>query len=480
MPHIRNNNRAAHLAVIVAALLVAGTASASPWRPRSIVIVVPHAEGSPDIAAARGEAANFTRLTGIPVDMRADDGTIPADADIIESPSPAFLNDLFAQGRVIPASSFMSVPVLRSKYGSLLDSFRSGRHVVAVPVGAAVKSTLWARKDTFTPVGEGGLGLARPSTWDELMALTDVLAAGEGPPWLIADDSGWSGWPLTDWIESILVKSHGVAVYNRFFTLGSNRIPFTDARMKAVWRRFGAIARDPQRTTGGVGAILGADYWFNTGALARPTRVPCDPWSGLSEDACNEGVCEPLPGDPPAPSRLMVQASFLGIAAKFAFSYVNCATGIRDQLEMMPIPAIDPAYADSMVIGAGGAVLLRSRPSTKLLASMLYMYFYTDNREYGKSIVPHGDLQANRLYEGAYPADTQQVATSFYKAIATGEASYDGSDLLPAEAEQAFRENLVLYLQAPVEDADEVLDACLARIEAAIAAPASNAQRRSR
>jgi len=94
-------------------------------------------------------------------------------------------------------------------YGSVDGKF------YAVPVGANVKSFVW-----YSPQMFADKGYAIPTTWDEMIALSDKIAA-DNPgsatkPWCAGIESGSAtGWPATDWIEDIMLRVNGPDVYDQ-------------------------------------------------------------------------------------------------------------------------------------------------------------------------------------------------------------------------------------------------------------------------
>ncbi|MGL5811248.1 MAG: ABC transporter substrate-binding protein, partial [Nocardioides sp.] len=78
-------------------------------------------------------------------------------------------------------------------YGTVDDTF------YAAPLGANVKSLVWYSPKTFTDNG-----YEIPETWDELLALSDKMAADGVKPWCAGIGSGdATGWPTTDWLEDV-------------------------------------------------------------------------------------------------------------------------------------------------------------------------------------------------------------------------------------------------------------------------------------
>ena len=70
-------------------------------------------------------------------------------------------------------------------------------------------------------VSEEGLsttaGYKFPTTWDELMALQDQIADDGDTPWCIGIESGAAtGWPATDWMEEIMLRTTSLENYDKW------------------------------------------------------------------------------------------------------------------------------------------------------------------------------------------------------------------------------------------------------------------------
>ena len=83
---------------------------------------------------------------------------------------------------------------------------------------ASVKSFVWYSPSMFE---EGGYEI--PETWDDLLALTEQIAKDhEGEdvkPWCAGIESGGAtGWPATDWVEDLVLRSAGADVYDQWVT----------------------------------------------------------------------------------------------------------------------------------------------------------------------------------------------------------------------------------------------------------------------
>ena len=94
------------------------------------------------------------------------------------------------------------------------------------------------------------------------MALSDQIRESGTAPWSIGVESGGaSGWPGTDWIEQILLNVAGVGVFDGVV---EGSIPFTDARVKDAWERFGQLALREGNTAQGGSAGINATGFLDS------------------------------------------------------------------------------------------------------------------------------------------------------------------------------------------------------------------------
>src|SRR5690606_15689835 len=79
-----------------------------------------------------------------------------------------------------------------------------GQHY-GLPTNINLKSMVWYPKDNFDEAG-----YEVPTTWDEMLALSDQIIDDGGTPWCIGFGSeGSTGWPATDWLEDIVLRTAG-------------------------------------------------------------------------------------------------------------------------------------------------------------------------------------------------------------------------------------------------------------------------------
>src|SRR5690606_35139947 len=116
------------------------------------------------------------------------------------------------------------------------------------PLGSNVKSFVW-----YSPKMFQEKGWKTPETWDELIALSDEIAASGVKPWCVGIESGdATGWPATDWIEDLMLRTQGPEVYDQWTTHG---IPFNDPRVAEAVDQAGRILKNPKYVNGGFGDV---------------------------------------------------------------------------------------------------------------------------------------------------------------------------------------------------------------------------------
>lgn len=116
-----------------------------------------------------------------------------------------------------------------------------------------LKSLVWYSPENFEDAGYD-----IPTTMEELKALTDQIVADGGTPWCIGLGSGAAtGWPATDWVEDLLLRTQSPDVYDGWV---KNEIAFDDPRIVAAIEEFGAFARNDAYVAGGAGAVATTDF----------------------------------------------------------------------------------------------------------------------------------------------------------------------------------------------------------------------------
>jgi alpha-glucoside transport system substrate-binding protein len=133
------------------------------------------------------------------------------------------------------------------------------------PLGANLKSLIW-----YSPKSFAKFGYTVPTTWDELIALSNKMVADGNKPWCAGIESGdATGWPTTDWMEEIMLRLYGPDVYDQWTT---HKIPFNDPKVLKVLQTVGSILKNPKYVNAGIGDVKSiATTAFQKGGLPIET-----------------------------------------------------------------------------------------------------------------------------------------------------------------------------------------------------------------
>ena len=141
--------------------------------------------------------------------VRAKAGN-PPDFAIV--PQPGLLKQLVATGSVKEAPA--AVTANADKFWSpewKAYSTVNGKYYGA-PSGASVKSLVW-----YSPSEFKSSGYQVPTTLDELKKLSDKMVSDKKKPWCAGIASGEAtGWPITDWMEDMMLRTAGPAEYDKW------------------------------------------------------------------------------------------------------------------------------------------------------------------------------------------------------------------------------------------------------------------------
>jgi len=115
-----------------------------------------------------------------------------------------------------------------------------------------LKSIVWYVPDEFELAG-----YEVPETMEDLIALSEQIIADGGTPWCIGIGSGdATGWPATDWVEDIMLRTQPLDVYDAWT---SHTMPFNDPAVVNAIETFGMFVQDGW-VNGGAASVATTDF----------------------------------------------------------------------------------------------------------------------------------------------------------------------------------------------------------------------------
>jgi alpha-glucoside transport system substrate-binding protein len=116
-----------------------------------------------------------------------------------------------------------------------------------------VKSLVWYNPENFKEKG-----YKVPKSMEELQDLTKKIAADGGKPWCIGLGSdAATGWPATDWVEDMMLRTQSPEVYDGWV---SNKVKFNDKRVVEAIEAYGWFARNDAYVDGGARAVATVSF----------------------------------------------------------------------------------------------------------------------------------------------------------------------------------------------------------------------------
>ncbi len=363
------------------------------------------------------ELTAFEERTGIEVDAVLDPemetrlfGPVLEDRppDLAFVPQPVAVTRRGGSGDLIDLAGYLDMQEVRTAFAPHLRSLGTVGEggawpadegaLYGLPVRISDKSVIWYSRSVFA---EGGYEL--PTSYDQLVQLSDRLAADGLTPWCHGEDRGpAAGWPGTDVIENLLLHE-SVAAYDAWL---EHRIGFDSPPLRRAFERLARLLLRPGHLAGGQRSAAVMDVQ----AAAAP--LVTDP-PGCALYAMGTDAQEWLPFDAQA--------------------------GV--EVDVFPFPPVG-AQTDGAVLGGGDFVLqFNDRPEVREAVRFLvgdefgHRWAGLDNM----FISPRNDFPtaAYRRCESEAPERCEPdpvrtlLAPQLLDALEQDRFRFDGSDLLP-------------------------------------------------
>jgi len=351
-----------------------------------------------DVEATNFEAAikPFEDATGVDVVYNGDKSfeqqlNVQVQAgnppDVALLPQPGGMKNYASQGKLFPLPDDI-VASIDANYGpgwKEVGTAADGK-VYGVFHRVNLKAQVFYPKVAFE-----AKGYTAPTTWDELKTLEAKMVADGTPPWCIGIESGAAtGWPVTDWVEEIMLRTVGADGYD---TWVSGATPFTDASVKNAFQIMMDIFGNKDYVYGGPQYIVQTNF----------------------------GEAPKAAFDDPLKCWLTNQGNFIT-----AFFPDPTQADLDNQVGVFTLPAIDSAIGTPAEVGGDQAVAFADRP--EIWAFLKYL------------TTPEAGVSWQKAGGALFPYKSQDLAnysSALDKAFAQSlvDASFvrfDGSDAMPA------------------------------------------------
>ncbi len=271
-----------------------------------------------------------------------------------------------------------------------------------------VKSLVW-----YVPENFEDADYEVPETMEELLELSEQIVADGETPWCIGLGSGAAtGWPATDWVEDIMLRTQTPDVYDAWV---SNEIPFNDPRIINAIETFGMFARNDDWVQGGAGTVATTDFRDSpTGLFSSP------------------------PG------------CYMHRQASFIPAFFPDGTEVGEDADFFYFPSFAGEDLGNPVLG-GGTLMAITDPSDATMAFMEFLqtpFAHEIMMAQGGFLTPHSGVNLDTYLSGVESGQGEILlnATTF---------RFDASDLMPgAIGAGTFWTGMVDY--AGGADAEEV------------------------
>lgn len=308
--------------------------------------------------------------------------------DIADFPQPGLLANFVKKGYVVDLNEVLDMEAVSSNYiQSWLDMATmespDGDIMAGLWTRVNGKSLVWYNKKEFDAAG-----YTVPRTWEELEELQQMIIADGDTPWAIGIESGAAtGWPATDWVEEMMLRTTSLQNYDRWV---AGELKFNSYEVRNAIKAM-------------------SDIWLADGMV----------YGGRTSIATTSfGDAPRVMFEEPPKAWLHKQGNFIT-----SFFPDNLTAG--EDYDFFYLPGLDPEYGKPVLVAGDIYAMFNDRPEVR----MVMQYFATGASveswiKAGGAISPHLDSELS-WYTNEVDrkvAEVIQNATS---------VRFDGSDLMP-------------------------------------------------
>jgi alpha-glucoside transport system substrate-binding protein len=313
-------------------------------------------------------------------------------SDIVDFPQPGLAARFAKSGKIIDARKMVNPEWLSANYNQSLNDILT----VSGPGGEKVQAGIWERINGkslvwFPKKAWDEAGYKVPTTWDELKALEQQIVKDGDAPWCIGIESGAAtGWPATDWMEEIMLRTTSLENYDKWV---AGELKFSDPVVKNAANEMARIWFDDALVFGGRKSIASTGFGVAPNPMFDKDGPKC--W-------------------------LHKQGNFIT-----SFFPADAKPGV--DYDFFYLPGIDPQYGKPFLFAGDLMAAFNDRPEVRAV-----MQFFTKGDHLkgwmaaGGAIAPQKDADLSW-----YTNDIERKVAQFVQEASS--LRFDGSDLMPGE-----------------------------------------------
>jgi alpha-glucoside transport system substrate-binding protein len=349
------------------------------------------------------------------INVRVEGGNPP---DIADFPQPGLMASIAKSGKVQDVSKWVKPEWITENYNQSFTDIASVDVAGTKILGGIFqrvngKSLVWYPKKAFEDAS-----YKIPQTWDEMKALMDQIVADGDTPWCIGIESGTAtGWPATDWMEDIMLRTTSLDNYDKW---SRGELSFTSPEVKHAAEVMSEIWLNDKYVFGGTKQIVSTAF-----------------------------------GDAPAPMFQDPPKCYLHRQGNFITSFFEQnKPGVKGGVDydFFYLPPIDAQYGKPFLFAGDIMSAFNDRPEVRAVIQWFSTFDGVEGWvRAGGALSPHNDSDPT-----AYPTEVDaRVAETMRGATAL---RFDASDLMPgAVGSGTFWKGMTDYVSGSV-NLDQALE----------------------
>jgi alpha-glucoside transport system substrate-binding protein len=221
--------------------------------------------GGDDITIKWQKVENINQL----IITKIQSGDTP---DIAFIPQPGVVAQMQQLDAIKPLDDAVDMDALSSSMiPGTLEAGTIDDKLYGLLVSANVKGLVFYNKKDWDAKGYSADSVTDIAS---LQALADKMQQNGDTPWCFGIESDTAtGWPATDWLETLVMKQDGADVYNDWVT---NKVPFDDDKIQAAGQTMEDMLFGDGQVLGGIKSATSTNFGDAGTPMFDPSGAKCE------------------------------------------------------------------------------------------------------------------------------------------------------------------------------------------------------------